>query len=267
MHRSGTSFVARVCSLLGLFLGPEEALLPPAPDNPKGFWEHEGLMRLSVEVLEALGRTSAEPRLPFPSRWEEEPAVCNLLPKARELTGFLREKQPWGWKDPRLCLTLPFWERALGQLRAVFVFRQPLAVAHSLKKRGGFTLEKGLVLWAQYVYSALSHLRGKPFVMVQFERCFRDLEATVLRLAGFLQLSPTPEIFEAVRQFRDETLWHHRQALSPGKALQKQFSRVFLAFRILKAVYHTPASGFWACHAIPVLLRPLALGGAGEEKN
>lgn len=149
MHRSGTSFVARVCSLLGLYLDPEQTLLPPAPDNPKGFWEHEGLMRLSVEVLKALGRTSGQPRLPLAPNWVESPAVRALQPKALKLIAPLQEKPPWGWKDPRLCLTLPFWEKAVAKLRDIFVFRNPMAVARSLAQRGGFTREQGLILWAQ----------------------------------------------------------------------------------------------------------------------
>lgn len=39
-HRAGTSMVARLLARSGVYLGPEEDLLAPAPDNPEGFWEN-----------------------------------------------------------------------------------------------------------------------------------------------------------------------------------------------------------------------------------
>jgi hypothetical protein len=53
MHRSGTSAVARVLSILGADL-PKD-LLPPAGDNPRGFWESHELMALHDELLAAAG--------------------------------------------------------------------------------------------------------------------------------------------------------------------------------------------------------------------
>ena len=44
MHRSGTSAVTRLISLLGLGTPPEEDLVQPTDENPKGFWESESLV-------------------------------------------------------------------------------------------------------------------------------------------------------------------------------------------------------------------------------
>jgi len=53
MHRSGSSMVARVLNLSGLYLGQESELFAGRPDNPEGFFEHIGLHEINDRVLEA----------------------------------------------------------------------------------------------------------------------------------------------------------------------------------------------------------------------
>jgi len=55
MHRSGTSMVARLLSDCGVYLGSPQDLLPPQPDNPKGYFEHKGMLALNEALLEHLG--------------------------------------------------------------------------------------------------------------------------------------------------------------------------------------------------------------------
>jgi len=54
MHRSGTSMVARLLYLCGLYLGPESELLPPRPDNEEGYWENFYFVKLNEEILARL---------------------------------------------------------------------------------------------------------------------------------------------------------------------------------------------------------------------
>ena len=66
MHRSGTSAVARAVSLLGFSLGDQADLIPPGPDNPRGFWESKSLVVLNDELLSALGGSWDAPPSPSP---------------------------------------------------------------------------------------------------------------------------------------------------------------------------------------------------------
>ncbi len=52
MHRSGTSTVARTINLLGAYLGEDEKMMPPSPNNPEGYWEHMELFNLHVRLLQ-----------------------------------------------------------------------------------------------------------------------------------------------------------------------------------------------------------------------
>src|SRR5215210_7381909 len=84
MHRSGTSMVANLLRLCGLHLGPETEMLPPAEDNPEGFWENVNFRGLNDEILAALGGTFDSPP-PLPDGWHE----CETLNPMREKAGAL----------------------------------------------------------------------------------------------------------------------------------------------------------------------------------
>ena len=68
---------------------------------------------------------------------------------------------PVVWKDPRLCLLLPWWRPLLpAPVATVLVWRHPVAVARSLRSRQGFTVSLGLALWERYNRAALAALAG-----------------------------------------------------------------------------------------------------------
>ena len=54
--------------------------------------------------------------------------------KARLLIEGFDSAGVWGWKDPRNSLTLPFWQDLLPGLKTLIMVRNPLEVAHSMKR-------------------------------------------------------------------------------------------------------------------------------------
>src|ERR1051326_3937827 len=125
MHRSGTSLITRMLNFLGVDLGPEEHLLEPAECNPKGFWEHQGFVAINDAVLEQLGGHWDEPPR-CSSGWERLPKLNALKTRARSLIQKeFATAQQWGWKDPRTCLTLPFWQDLLPSMHYVLCGREP----------------------------------------------------------------------------------------------------------------------------------------------
>lgn len=143
MHRSGTSMFTRALDLMGLELGGP--LMPPQPDNPKGFWENEFFWAIDVQILRAMGAHMsgygrAQDLLAIPER-------CALVERTdenlRAIQAYMErtyQSSVWGWKDPRTVLLLPFWLAVLSDLgyRRVLpavVARHPAACARSLVKR------------------------------------------------------------------------------------------------------------------------------------
>jgi hypothetical protein len=210
MHRSGTSMVAKLLQEAGLYLGTIDDLMPPAEQNPEGFYEHLGFVRLNDELLNAAG-----------AGWDCPPApdfdwtAIDLEPfreRARFLADPLRMVGPWGWKDPRSSLTMPFWYSVFGRLRTIAVIRNPLEVVTSLHRRDGFSPALGLTLWRIYAERLLAVTTPAERLVTHFDAYFVDPEREINRLLAVLELETTPPADE-LRAAALPSLRHHRKTL------------------------------------------------------
>jgi hypothetical protein len=227
MARSGTSLTTRILNLCGVYLGAEDELLPPLPANPEGFWENVGIMKVNEEILESFGgKWSEPPRLP--PDWEASEEMDSRRKSAVDLLeeSFAGRKL-WGWKDPRSCLTLPFWQQILPDLRYVICLRNPVDVAASVERRDrllvelgqtphGVVLEQAFDLWLEYLASAIVHTAGRPRVFVSYDEYFNDWRVPAKRLARFVDRDPATfdaESEEAFEKAINGRLRHHRTPL------------------------------------------------------
>ena len=84
MHRSGTSMVARLLNLCGVYLGEEKDLIPAAEDNPEGFWENVKFQEINQELLITFGgEWDYIPSLE--AGWQLTPQVLDIHDRARSL--------------------------------------------------------------------------------------------------------------------------------------------------------------------------------------
>jgi hypothetical protein len=211
MHRSGTSMITRLLNLLGVDLGPDDQLMPAHEQNPKGFWENLPLVDLNEAILAQLGLQWDSVNLP-PSGWESSRDLTDLRERARQLLQAQFAESPlWGWKDPRTCITLPFWQPLVSNLKYVICLRNPLDVVESLRHRNGFSLEKSAAVWLNHVQASLVHTIGQPRWFVFYEDILSDWQGELNRLAHFLGIAPTaiPNISEAAKEFVSSELQHH----------------------------------------------------------
>jgi GT2 family glycosyltransferase len=238
MHRSGSSLLTRLLNLLGLCLGSEDRMLPLASDNPKGHWENQEIVRINDEILTKLGGNWHEPPSLEPG-WEIGSELDDLKQRARELLQYeFGDASVWGWKDPRNCLTLPFWQQLLPKMRYVVCMRNPVDVASSLQNREGFSLIKGSDLWSTYMNSAFEHIDGQARLLVFYEDIMDDWLREFRRLAAFLGNPGRAEEIEAqtaAREFVEHKLQHYRStivdtAANPTVSLRAR--RLFVAHRI-----------------------------------
>ncbi len=181
MHRSGTSAVTRLLNLMGCSLGPDKSVAAPAHDNTAGFWERLDVRRTNDRLLAALGRSWVDClTIDLDSVVSSE--VREFAWSAKKIVGELDSSQPWVLKDPRFCLTLPAWKPFVDPLITVYVHRDPMASALSLRKRNGIRLPLGLALWEHYNLSALRASSGLPRANIAYEQLTRDPEAAAERL-------------------------------------------------------------------------------------
>jgi hypothetical protein len=186
MHRSGTSAAARMVNLLGVPIGDPADLIEADPaSNPTGHWESRPLAELNDRLLANLGGSWSDPPDLAPG-WAAEPPVAKMADEAREAFWSAYSNRPWAWKDPRLCLTLPFWRSVLRtRAAAVLVVRHPLEVARSLEARNSLDVEHALALWETYNRRAIEGLSGLPVFVTTYESLLEDAEWSV-KVARFL---------------------------------------------------------------------------------
>jgi len=197
MHRSGTSGLTGIINLLGVDLGPHEALaLEAAEDNTKGHWEHKEIALINEEILSAYGGSWHEPPA-LPRGWQTSTLLDDLRARARKLIHEQFENVSlWGWKDPRTCLTLPFWQQFVSNPYYVLCLRNPLDVASSLARRNQFLL----------------HLVRRMPHGEFAQRGEIGLDEEILQGAPrFLRRSRTAELFRAGPHCRSTCRWSGRR--------------------------------------------------------
>jgi Sulfotransferase family len=210
MHRSGTSMVAKLLQQAGLNLGDDADLMPPAAENPEGFYEHLEFVRLNDEVLNIAGAGwDCPPAAGFD--WSDE-ALDPFRTRARCLAAPLQERLPWGWKDPRTSLTLPFWRSVLGPLRTVVVVRNPLEVVSSLHRRNGFSTALALTLWRIYTERVLVETSPVERLVTHFDSYFLDPDREITRLLDFLGLNREQHL-PGLKTAAIPALRHHRKSV------------------------------------------------------
>jgi SAM-dependent methyltransferase len=237
-HRSGTSMTTRLLNLLGVDLGPESDLIAAVPgDNPRGYWEPSWLVEINDALLHAFGGSDLRPPA-FPAGWHRDAALEPIRARARAL---LDDKVAgvWGFKDPRTCLTLAFWQDLLAEravdVRYVICLRSPADTAASMLRRDydpPIGTERWGELWLDFTASALAATEGRPRLLVAYDELLADPVAEAARIAAFagLELPPRERLEAAV----EPGLRHHASTLlstATDDALPSTARAAYLALR------------------------------------
>jgi hypothetical protein len=157
MHRGGTSLAAEMAYRWGAY-ADTKVLLEPNDGNLRGYWEHRPLVELNDALLAAVH-----------SSWKVPPTNESQIHLARlAQQGYFRRRAlrilaqmnanqtVWFWKDPRLCILLPFWKEIWGNVVYLIPVRDPMSSAYSLCARGEFPLQSALLLWQRYMSAVIS---------------------------------------------------------------------------------------------------------------
>lgn len=177
LHRSGTSLLARTLMGLGLDLG---AGFPAADsDNPEGYQEDGVLQALQRHWFQ---RDCA----PHPGGWPDwgwtpDRSVSCLgragwRAEARLALAQRSQSRPWGWKDPRTTLLLPFWLHLLGSIKVIGIVRPPWDISDAFcrLRADAFRCNPAMILplWRIYNQRLLDFAEAYPehTLLLQAER-------------------------------------------------------------------------------------------------
>ena len=179
MHRSGTSMVAQVLQSMGVYLGPPDMLLAASPSNPRGYWENIAFITINDAILVTNGGSWSNP-----PKTIDLHRVGYLSDTVNILLHHFSSCDLWGWKDPRNCLTLPFWLSLIPDLKLVICFRHPTPAAKSLQRSQQMPYQQALSLWQQYNERVLGYLNQA--CVLDYDRCLASPEEMIQRLRTHL---------------------------------------------------------------------------------
>lgn len=206
--RSGTSTAARALQASGVYLG--ERLKRPTRKNPRGFFEEVHVLRRIKAVRRELGLRPDSVRLIEPQEWRS-PGIDRLRSRMADTIRDVFSDHPvWGFKYGSNGRLLPFWLELLPAMDIepafVFAYRNPLSVARSrleLDPARGRQAHSDLE-WLVNVVPYFRHLRGRPLVVVDFDRMVDDPAGQTRRIAQRLNLHVGADTDRNIESFAQE---------------------------------------------------------------
>jgi hypothetical protein len=188
MHRSGTSLAAEIAYRWGAY-ADTSLFIEPNDGNPRGYWEHRPLLKLNDDLLAAVHSSW---KVPPTEEGRERLATLaqrgSFRHRAHRLLAIMNPNQTvWLWKDPRLCILLPFWKEIWASVVYLVPIREPMAIASSLWARRDFSMPSALLLWQKYMSTLISDedVSSKAFFF-SYEELLLDSPKVCGRICRFL---------------------------------------------------------------------------------
>ena len=214
--------------------------MPASINNTDGFWENLRFVRLNERLLAASGGT-----------WFAPPATLRPTPKitaeAKAILAQFEGQEPWGWKDPRNALALPFWKSLLPSMKVLVCVRHPAETASwlaastmitrlwlpfywpvtnswrfhqrlwgatrtlvSAERRRALIYEVGLELWRVYKTRILEETSAADRLVTHYEAMLTNPHAELQRILDFAGMAGSPDAFDEALRVVSPRLRHQR---------------------------------------------------------
>ncbi|MGF1803530.1 sulfotransferase [Vibrio gigantis] len=178
MHRSGTSMLSKILSLAGVNMGEDDGIRDIS--NVDGHIEDEVLLRINENILFSLDST-----------WDSPPTITKVDENESSIISIYEEyaiskSGVWGVKEPRLALFIDQFSKVLDNPYYIYIKRDGLDVANSLKVRNFFSTEKSLELKSIYDSRIESFLGNKKSFNVDYNELVKNPGVVVKQLCDFI---------------------------------------------------------------------------------
>lgn len=217
MHRSGTSAMAGLSSLLGA--AAPAGMMEAAFDNPTGFWESFPVSALNEAIFKTAGAD-------WYNSFAFDPAVIDTTTRsdlaahcASVLAAEFGDAPTFVMKDPRFSLLLALWFPVFAAMNVtvapVLALRHPAEVTASLRRRDNMPVEIAAPMWLHYSLEAEHLTRGRPRALLSYDRLLRDWRGAVTRIAtetGLVWPTALDSAAAAVDDFLRPQMRHHHAA-------------------------------------------------------
>jgi hypothetical protein len=211
--RSGTSMLARMLGYCGLSLGNDADFISADKHNPRGYWEHKGVFDLNQRLMLHLGSRWYDDPPKLDPGWQLSPSLDPFYEEAQKLVdASFGGDGGWVWKLPRASVTIPFWRRAVPDLRFVLCVRNPLDYAGSVERMRVVTGNShAFAIWALYNMAVLTDTDPDDRFVTSFEEYFPDYRAGLMPVLDFIGIeapAPDSEAARRIQEFHSPELRH-----------------------------------------------------------
>lgn len=197
MHRSGTSLVAGILHKLGVNMG--ERMLGKSESNPCGHFEDLEFLYMNERILKMAG-----------GYWNRPPSIESILKLQKmfdeKIKNRIERKMKqgiWGWKDPRMCVLMPLYQKHIPNGYYIYVNRNRNDIANSLFKRNNMPLHSSLHLTQIYNTRARQFLVNIPhekWISIQYNELITKPNDCINTIIKFLDIQPSPNQIKNARQ-------------------------------------------------------------------
>ncbi len=191
--RSGTSMVAGTLSGAGYFMG--DRMMSSTSINKKGYFESKNVEAINEDILSKvvpprprgmLGNLFKDRPTRY-QRWLARVPVGKTIDCSEDIASrieTLTERQPFCFKDPRFCYTLPAWKPLIKDTVFLCVFRHPAATASSIMKVHSkhkylyslsMNFERAVEIWTlMYQHIIQTHSKEGKWLFVHYDQVLSD---------------------------------------------------------------------------------------------
>jgi hypothetical protein len=275
-HRSGTSMVTRLINMMGAYFGMGDMSIGANTENPKGFWERADVIATNDAILRHYG--CEWDKL---DNWQfvEKPAKKDLtaldatLQSMQKIILEMDANRPWVMKDPRMCITYPFWQPLLELPVIVCVYRNPQEVARSLKTRNDISLTHGMAFWEYYAVGIVNAIRHAPTIYVSHDALLSDPIATVKHvyeeLSKHIERGLVMPSEKEINAFIDPSLYRSRAGTDALSDITNSYQKQLVSY--LQGVDAAPQAlmkpSQLSSDAVALLTKQLQLEERLEKQN
>lgn len=235
-YRSGTSVLTKSLETLNVRLS-EHSEITFHDFNEKGDWEDLKFSSFNAKLLKALGVFEERSR-EIISLTEQEINFLEeqgFFEKASQLVlERLSSSTPFGIKDPKFCLLLPFWKKVFQtcgvRVSFLIALRNPLNVVASMEAAhrilGKYDHEKSFWIWISYLFNSLEETEGYERILVDYDELLRGPVHQAGRIAKACDLEIQQELLQNYcDDFIEASFRHfHREE---SNILKNSFCRTF----------------------------------------
>ena len=213
MHAGGTSMISKILYFSGVCMGNPRRFSGCDAEGKTDFSgqvEDTCFVDLNNRILRTIGATW-DSGLPKNNQWIEEfPDKTAMRLAAHWLVKEFDCAPVFGFKDPRNCVTFPFWKEVIDYPRVVICLRHPADVKASLFRReaGRLSKEQCSRLWSESFRLLLDSTKNVARLVCDRDRMFAEPEHEIRRLLRFVEADASPTNVAAGRSAIDQKLSH-----------------------------------------------------------